>query len=119
MGWYGDGKSGVSRRHNGKAWRRVRDYSSLTALHKVPSVGGVSDADSAQLPTLVSVATQYRGQRPLPQTSCAKPLTDRVRRSEASYSRIVGYVLSRAAEEASYTVRRRRLIPPSGLCASS
>ena len=36
-------------------------------------VGGVSDADLAQLHTLVSVATHDRGQRRLPQTYCAKP----------------------------------------------
>jgi hypothetical protein len=35
-------------------------------------VGGVSDADLAHLHTLASVATDYRGQRPLPQTFWAK-----------------------------------------------
>jgi hypothetical protein len=38
-------------------------------------VGGVSDADLAQLHTLVSVAARYRGQRPLPQTFCATPIS--------------------------------------------
>src|SRR6478735_8932090 len=42
---------------------------------KSHSVGGVSDADLAQLHTLVNVAAHYRGQRPLPQTFCAKPHT--------------------------------------------
>ena len=37
-------------------------------------VGGVSNADLAQLHTLVSVVAHYRGQRPLPQTFCAKPV---------------------------------------------
>jgi len=36
-------------------------------------VGGGSDADFAQLHRLVSVAAHDRGQRPLPQTFCAKP----------------------------------------------
>ena len=36
-------------------------------------VGGVSDADFAQLHTLVTSASLYRGQRPLLQTFCAKP----------------------------------------------
>src|SRR6478672_6172916 len=40
-------------------------------------VGGVSDADLAQFHTLVNVEAHYRGQRPPPQTFCAKPLSSR------------------------------------------
>ena len=36
-------------------------------------VGGVSDADLAQLHTLVDLENHDRGRRPLPQTFCAKP----------------------------------------------
>src|SRR3954467_9461340 len=44
--------------------------------HGVCNTIGVSDADLAQLHTLVSVAAHYSGRRPLLQTSCARPLLD-------------------------------------------